>query len=501
MNLYFTVLKAAVALLCIAFLLGCQPSDQSDSTANSNPNILWIIAEDMSPDLGCYGNDLVTTPNIDGLAAKGMRFNRVFTTGPACSPSRTSLATGVYQTTLGAYHMRYSDEMMPELPAHVQTLPELMREQGYFTGNIYDICGTGKGKDDWLFKTSKKTWDTQSWDEMVGQEPFYGVINLSESHRPFARNSKAKVDEDAVIIPPYYPNHEVSRNDWAGYLEDVNRADELLGSILKQLERDGKSENTIVVFLSDHGRPMMRGKNWLYDSGTQIPLVIYIPDAVAKPAGFKVGGQSSELIVSIDLVAETLLAGGATIPEWMQGQSFLQANSSPREEVYTAVDRIGNINTKSRAVRTERFKYIRNFNRPESINECSTSYRRAMHPIYHLLAVMGEKNLLTPAQAQLLQPLVDEELYDLESDPFETVNLIGNDSYAEEHAALKAKLAELIESTGDRGFEPESPELAEYFSNYGKTTSKDLAKYGATTTDKMQADYQKTRSHVESFFE
>lgn len=484
------------------FLLLISASCQkSVEVGTSKPNILWIVAEDMSQDLGCYGNELVHTPHIDRLAAGGMRFNKVFTTGPACSPSRTALATGVYQTTLGAYHMRYSDELMPSLPEGIKILPELMREEGYSTGNIFDVCETGKGKDDWLFKTEGKNWDTQSWDELVKAEPFYGVINMHESHRAFARTAVAKVDASKIEIPPYYPNHEVSRDDWVGYLEDVNRSDELVGAILEKLEADGVADNTIVVFISDHGRPMIRGKNWLYDSGTLIPMVIYYPEGMETPDAFERGGENSNLLSGVDLVAQTLLMGGGEIPDWMQGRSFLHKDSIPREYIYTAVDRIGNIDSRSRAVRTERFKYISNSKIPGSVNSATTSYRRAMHPVHHLLIVMGEKGLLTPGQARLLEPIEAEELYDLQSDPFEMVNLVGDSEFADVHSQLKANLSDWVKTSGDRGFDPESPEVIEYFSNYGKTTSKDLAKYGATTTDKMAEDFKKMRAYVESFFE
>jgi len=156
-------------------------------------NILWIIAEDMSPDLGWYGNRVVTTPNIDLLAGRGMKFNKVFTTGPACSPSRTALATGVFQTTLGAFHMRYSETLKPALPKHIKVLPELMREHGYYTGNIKNICGTGTAKDDWQFKVSRSAWDTHSWDDLVKHQPFYAQINSKQSHRAFSSTTNGSL--------------------------------------------------------------------------------------------------------------------------------------------------------------------------------------------------------------------------------------------------------------------------------------------------------------------
>ena len=289
---------------------------QAGEDIGAKPNILWIIAEDMSPDLGCYGNEAVATPNIDGLAKRGMLFTKVHTTGPACSPSRTALATGVFQTTLGAHHMRYSVAMRPALPPPIKILPQLMRENGYTTGNIREICGTGRGKDDWQFKTDQKKWDTDTWEELIRHQPFYAQINMQESHRLFD-NASEGVKAEKIRIPPYYPDHPVSRSDWAGYLGEVTTADRHVGNILKQLKADGLAHNTIVIFMSDHGRPMIRGKNWLYDSGTHIPLVITYPDDLASPAKFRPGTVNEELISAIDLVAETLLMAGAAVPDWM----------------------------------------------------------------------------------------------------------------------------------------------------------------------------------------
>jgi N-sulfoglucosamine sulfohydrolase len=450
--------------------------------AIDRPNILWIIAEDMSQDLGCYGDKLVTTPNIDWLAANGMKFNQVFTTGPACSPSRTALATGVYQTTVGAYHMRYSDDLLPELPKPYKILPELLRENGYYTGNLKNINKTGTGKDDWLFKTDQKSWDTNSWDDLKNHQPFFGQINFSESHRTFASNPRHPVDPDAVALPPYYPDHYAAKQDWADYLEEVNTADEHVGRILENLRSEGLAENTIVIFFSDHGRPMIRAKNWLYDSGTKIPLVIYYPENINRPDGFHPGTENSELISGVDLVAETLVMAGGKIPQWMQGRTFLRKDSQPREYLYTAVDRIGQIESQSRAVRTKRYKYIRNFKTPGSVNECTTAYRRSTHPIFHLLNIMGVKRMLTPAQEQLLKPIVREELYDLVNDPFEVVNLAGDGHYEATRKMLADNLAEWIKVSQDRGFDQDSDAIKKHFYDYGVSTMKK----GADSIQKQQ---------------
>jgi uncharacterized sulfatase len=450
------------AAVPLVLLLSVATSAENEG---SKPNILWIIAEDMSPDIGCYGNKAVATPNLDRLAADGMRFNNVFTTAAACSPSRTALATGVCQTTLGAYHMRYPKALLPQLPRPVKILPQLMRENGYYTGNVRDLAGSGK--DDWMFRTTQKSWDARSWSELIRHRPFFGQVNLRVSHRKFKIGKKPVSTKD-ITIPPYYPDHVVSRADWADYLGAVNMADEYVGTILEQLRRDGLTDKTIVMFFSDHGRPMTRGKNWLYDSGTRIPLLIYYPDAIARPERFKVGGVGSQLISAVDLVAETILMAGGKVPEWMQGRHFLRKDSVSRKYVYTATDRIGNIETCSRAVRSRDYKYIRNYKTPGSVNACSTPYRRANHPIYHLLNVMAEKRLLTPIQEQLLKPMVREELYDLENDPFETVNLIGRKEYVKVHKEMKARLSEWIETSKDKGFEQDSEALVKHFREYGK---------------------------------
>ena len=450
------------------------------------PNIVWIIAEDMSPDLGCYGNQVVKTPNIDGLAEKGMQFTHVFTTSPACSPSRTALATGVFQTTLGAHHMRYSKELMPALPQPVKTLPQLMGERGYYTGNIKGHGGTGK--DDWQFKTSKKSWDTHSWQKLVKNQPFFAQINSRESHRSFypAKN----IPKEKIVIPPYYPDHPVTRNDWAGYFQSINRFDKQVGAIIKQLQADNLEKNTIICILSDHGRPMIRGKNWLYDSGTHIPLIIFYPTGIKHPLGYKSGTKNSSLISAIDLVAETLVMSGGTIPDWMQGRSFLQKNSQSRKFIHTAADRFGDVDICSRAIRSNRYKYIRNFKTAGSINGYTTAYRRSTHPIYHLLNIMGEKNLLTPVQAKLLMPLESEELYDIENDPYETVNLIGEISFEKVHHRLKKQLEAWLEKSQDKGLQNDSDDIIEHFKQYG-----------IKTFEKRRESIQVMKTSVEKHFD
>jgi len=212
------------------------------TNASDKPNILWIIIEDMSPDLGCYGHDLVKTPNIDQLAEQGIRYENVFATGVACSPSRTALVTGFYQNTIGAYHMRYPEELKPALPDSVTPVHILMNELGYRTANIRSF--PGNGKTDWLFKYDPDTYDVEQWEDLVlseesgsarsegldsGQSPFFARINLRLTHRPFENDEINPIDPAEVKAPPYYPDHPVVRRDFVDYYESIQVMDRQVG--------------------------------------------------------------------------------------------------------------------------------------------------------------------------------------------------------------------------------------------------------------------------------
>jgi len=238
--------NGVIAILSFLLLSTCV--NRSPEAETPSPNILWILAEDLSPDLGCYGNALVHTPNVDNLARLGVRFTQVFVTAPACTPSRTALATGMYQTAIDAHHMRYPDELRNPLPEPVLPLNELMRRQGYQTANIEDHPGTGK--DDWSFRSPVADYDVRHWDSLSAEKPFFAVVNLRLTHRPFERDTLRPVDPDRVEVPPYYPDHPVARRDWAHYLETVQVMDRQVGQVLAELEQRGFADNTIVFFFS-----------------------------------------------------------------------------------------------------------------------------------------------------------------------------------------------------------------------------------------------------------
>ena len=243
------------------------------------PNILWLIAEDLGPELGCYGTTEVWTPNLDKLASEGVRYTRAYTTAPVCSASRSAFMTGMYQTTIGAHNHRSHRDDGYRLPDGVRVLSDWLRDAGYFTANIVMLppaCGfKGTGKTDWNFTHEAPPFDSAKWDDLKLHQPFYAQINFKETHRKF--NAPSKADPAKVVIPPYYPDHPITRKDWTEYLDSATELDRKIGMILAQLAADGLAENTIVVFFGDHGQAMVRGKQFCYEEGLHIPLLIRWP--------------------------------------------------------------------------------------------------------------------------------------------------------------------------------------------------------------------------------
>ncbi len=425
---------------------------------NARPNIIWIIAEDMSQDLGCYGNNLVKTPNIDKLAESGVRFTNAYTTAGVCSPSRTALATGMYQTSIGACHMRYSDDLMPQLPDSIKIISQILKENGYQT--------LGQGKDDYMFKFEGKSFDLKKWDELDATKPFFAKIGTPFSHRIFYPDKSNPVNPDSVVLPPYYPNVDVLRKDWALYLENIQLFDQFVGKLLEELKEKKLLENTIIFVFSDHGRPMLRGKYWLYDSGTKIPLVVYANELIDLQ-GYKSGVANSKLVSAIDISATTLSLAGIKKPEYMQGQIFLGKNlEKQRKYIFASADRIGGVFLKSRAVTDGKHKLIINYNNGLSILENSTEYRKARLPAYSVINILNTHNKLIEKEKTLVSPLPFFELYDLEKDPFEINNLSKNEQYSNIMKELKMTLEGWMEQIDDRCLKPGSPEMQNHFVDY-----------------------------------
>lgn len=474
---------AACALMIVELQAAGRPP------AAARPNILWILAEDMGDHLGCYGTAQVWSPNIDRLAAEGMRFDRAFTTAPVCSASRSAFMTGMYQTTIGAQNHRSNRDPAHPLPAGVRVLTDWLRDAGYFTANIRSfpepITFKGAGKTDWNFYYPGKPFDSDNWDDLKAHQPFFAQINFSETHRIASSTLKTgrsypaprRADPAKVVIPPYYPDCPEVRDDWANYLDDVSALDEKVGAVLAQLEREGLAEHTLVIFMGDNGESHVRGKQWCYDSGLRVPLIMRWPKAFPIPKGFAPGTASERLIEAIDLAPTFLSFAGAAKPSAMQGRILFGPQAEPaRRYAFGARDRCDETVFRLRTVRDERYRYIRNFT-PDKPFFALNRYKENQYVSIPAMRRLHEEGKLNAAQEFLFAPhMPPEELYDLKSDPDEIHNLVDS-TRPEDQAALRrlrSVLEQWIESTNDQGRFFESPEAIRFFDARAEAWSRRL---------------------------
>ena len=471
------------------------------SAQAEKPNILWIIAEDMGPELACYGTPEVNTPALDTLAADGVRYTNAFTVTGVCSTSRSSFMTGMYAMSIGAHNHRSNRDGNFPLPDGVRVLTDWLRPEGYFTANIRKLTSDeklaafmkGTGKTDWNFTykspvDSKLTpFDSDNWDDLKGNQPFYAQVNFSETHRGGSWNNAHQeipeedlADPAKVIIPPYYPDHPVTRAVWAQYLNTVMAVDRKVAFIRKLLVRDGLDKNTVVVFMGDHGRAMPRSKQWVYDSGVRIPLIIYWPEGnsdLPQPAHYMRGTVSSQLVQSIDLSATTLAFAGAKKPAKMQGRVFLGNQTEPaRSYAFAGRDRGDETVLMVRSVRGNRYRYIRNKYPDRPFLEINR-YKEASYPIIGLMRDLHVQGKLSGPPTVLMQPnRPAEELYLLEEDPYEINNLINSPEHAKVAIRLRKKLNEWQDEIDDKGRIEEPDEIPAFWeAQMVKAYSKRLA--------------------------
>lgn len=441
--------RLGLLLAAVAFGDGPAAADQP------RPNILWIIAEDIGLDLGCYGEPVARTPNLDRLAREGRLYRNAYSTAPVCSAARSALITGMYQTAIGAHHHRSHRADGRRLPPGVQTIMDRLRPAGYCTANIRHFpagvpfkCG---GKTDWNFEVDGKPFDTDRWGELKERQPFFAQVNFFETHRVYEPAERDRTDPADVRLPPYLPDHPVVREDWARYLDSVGTLDRKTGTVLELLEKEGLAENTAVFWFGDNGRDDFRGKFYAYEQGCQVPLIIRWPGRVPAHS------VSEELVSLIDVTATTLALAGVPLPGNLHGQPFLGPRVPPREYLFTARDRIDETLDRVRTVRDKRFKYIRNF---EPWRPRYQSFRyiefEAYNPLPALMRRLHAEGGLDAAQARMFAPSrPPEELYDLENDPFELHDLADLPEHRGALERLRAELDRWISQTPDQGAIPE----------------------------------------------
>lgn len=484
------------AYLCAA-AMQCSLADEATATP---PNILWIVGENLNLDLGCYGAENVKTPNLDALAADGVKFTRVFSTSPVCAPSRSAFMTGMYQTTTDMHHMRSHRSDDYRLPEGVRCLTHRLKDVGYLTANIVNIGErtVGTGKLDLNFVNEGPIYDTADWSKLKGHQPFFAQINTPEIEydiydRQTVEKPRVKwvgeewhpqvATAENVTPPPYYPDHPLVRQEWARYLNSVSGMDVRIGWILEQLKQDGLADNTIVMFFGDNGRLEPRGIHWCWDTGLHVPMIIHWPSGHPAPPQYKAGSVNENVISLLDITATTLGFAGIERPAAMQSRRFIgTVTDAPRTFAFGARDRIDETENRIRSVRGHRYHYLRNYRpmagqpRAGELNEGFLSlnrYKEKCFAIKPLMREMLNAGALDGPARDLMQPLPDEQLFDTQADPHEVVNLA--DSDAPEHQAallqMRAALSTWIAETGDRGpfleprhvFAPFAEEMHDWF--------------------------------------
>lgn len=413
--------------------------------ADERPNVLWIISDDLSPELGCYGYPDVETPNIDRLASEGTMFTKAFSTSPVCSASRTAFQTGLYQTTVGGHHHDTRDKK--PLPGFATTVTDEMQKAGYFASNgkgtTEELKRPAKSHLNWTYE-SKEFFDGTDWTQRDKSQPFFAQVQIKEPHREFVKSEK---EYPNAPIPPYYPEHAITTADWANYLASIEVLDSRVGEILDRLDAEGLTKNTLVLFFGDHGRPHVRGKQWLYDGGIWVPLIARWPEKV------EAGLVDERLVSLIDLMPTTLAAVGAPIPENLVGENLFDPEFEGHDAIFAARDRCGDAPDRIRAVRTQDFKYIRNYH-PEIAYMQHSGYKRGSYPVDTLMRVLHAKGEWDSPFMAETKP--KEELYDLNADPWEMNNLADDPEHAETLADLGKALDEWIDRTNDQGAVDES---------------------------------------------
>ncbi|MCW0217643.1 MAG: sulfatase [Prosthecobacter sp.] len=436
-------------MMRFVFLLVCGLAAHGVQAAG--PNFVWIIADDMSPDIAAYGTAGVKTPNLDRLAAEGKHYTRAYASAPVCSASRSAFILGCYQTTTG---LQAHDVENPQpLPAPYRHLPGLLQDAGWYVTNAVAPGSTKKKpKTHYNFAHDPATmFNGNDWTQRKPGQPFFAQFQISEPHRPFP--IPETYDEEAIRqihLPPNYPDHPLTRRDWYAYQRSVEVVDQRVGAILDQLEKEGVLQDTIVMFFADHGRPMPWGKQWLSVEGLQVPLLIRGP-GVAKAS------VEERLVSLIDLAPSMLAMADLAIPEWMQGRSILKGTFPERSLIFAARDRCGDAEDRIRAVITPDQLLVKNFH-PELPYLNWSGYKEASYPGMPLLRELKKIGALSPMQDRYTKATRDPiELYDLDSDPTGLVNLANDPQQKDRVTSLTADLDAWINTSGDKGALPDPP--------------------------------------------
>ena len=453
------LLSLSIIFLCASLmLLSCGKTEiRTDATVigdalsqdlNAKPNILWIVAEDLSEYIPSFGDSTVVTPNISKLAAEGVCYDNFYSPHPVCAPARAAIITGMYANSIGASHMRtgpwyggrpsqetinnYEKNAMPSnmkayeaIPApEVKMFTEYLRKEGYY-------C-TNNSKEDYQFVKTPTAWDESSnkahWRNRAPNQPFFSIFNIGVTHESQIWKKQMDslwVDDNLnVPVPPYLPDTEIAKKDIRRMYSNVKEMDAQVGEILKELKEDGLLENTIIFWYTDHGGPLPRQKRLLYDSGIKVPMIIRFPNPQQRDQ------RDDRMISFIDLAPTLLSLTNIQPPQYMQGKAFLGSYKRGIEPkyVYGAADRFDETTDHVRSVRDKNFKYIKYYDREKPMF-LEVAYRNQMPIMQELLRLKKDGNLNKDQVLWFRDKKPAEELFDIQNDPYEIHDLSQDPAY------------------------------------------------------------------------
>lgn len=445
---------AAFALACVLGLASAMPL-----AAAEKPNILWLFAEDTSPWMGCYGDPINegATPNIDSLADQGVRFSRAYVPAPVCSACRSALMGGQNQIRFNAHEHRSSrGPAKLYLPTGLKLLPQLVKESGYFTFNLGKTDYNFVWDEEATYSLMQKSRSPIPWDTLTQNQPFFGQIQTAGGKNNTTRFPDArKVDPASVTVPPDYPQNEIYREVVAQHYDAIRKDDDFIGEVLAGLQMAGLADNTIIVYFGDHGaNNLVRHKQMPTEGGLHVPFIVSGPDPFVPATSVR-----DDLVDMLDLSATTLAWAGVDIPDWYEGQDLFGIKVVPRSFVAAAKDRLDHTIDRVRTIRTDRFRYTRNYKTDRIFLQ--PQYRDPRDYVKNLRKLYADGELSPKLTEIYFGERPAEELYDVKQDPSQLNNLVGNAQYAKELERHRQLLDDWL-AKGDDGVGEESLEELEF---------------------------------------
>ena len=489
------------SLIAITFSHSVAAADFTAQINSDKPNVVLVLAEDMNPRIGAYGDPVAYTPNIDALAKEAVLFTHAFTMAGVSSPSRAGLITGVPAQTIGLQHMRtmsYSQPYMGVPPSYIKAYPELLRRNGYFTYvdtktdyqftngpynpgpfSIWSAHGSGKNMSDLRVPAAWENYDLKGKPFFINLNPqithesgMFTDKNVPAAFKQFPaqwRELKSaytlyKVDPANIPIDPYWKDSPEVRQELALFYENINVMDQQVGNIIQRLKKDGLWDNTIFIFSADNGDGLPRHKREGYDSGTHVPLIIHVPDKY-KPQGWHARGEKDGRLISFEDLAPTILGFTHTpVPFYMKGIDYSKDNARQREFIYSARGRMDDQYLTSYYVRSKDFQYVQNIDRTP--NGAHIVFRDVLITMATLNQA-HENGQLKPEQEAWFAPRTDEELYNLHKDPKELHNIATEPTYKNTIVLFREKLEEWRNQANDMNIVPEAQMVKDLLDEHG----------------------------------